>query len=477
MLVDTLLQHKVKGRVDRLVEEVGGLENKRAKLVDQGGQRGGRGNEASEGVNEVPNFASVIAQQLQDLLPTIVAQVGDHVSNQGNIRSQNDNAADDSIPEDNRNVNIGNGRNGCSYKDFMACKPKEFDGKGGVIAYICWVEKMEAVQDISGYRDNQKVKYSSGSLTGRALTWWSSEVRTKGREAAVGMTWEYFKALMKEDYCPSKEMQRLEMEFWNHAMSAILKAGVLTDEAVRNGSLKRTYERREDGEESSKEGNVKGNNKRTRTGKVFAINTNPVRKEAGSRLVNLLNARNPTTAYGACYECGGTDRYKSACPRAFVIGADEALQDPDIVTGTFSLNNHYATMLFDSGVDYSFVSTTFVPLFDIEPRNLGFSYEIEIVSGQLVEINKVIRDCNLEIKGHTFDIDLILFRHGSFDVIIGMDWFSRHKVEIICHEWVVRIPLPHGEMLRVYGERPEEKVKRLMSAKAEEPKLEDITII
>ncbi|GKA10954.1 reverse transcriptase domain-containing protein [Tanacetum coccineum] len=257
MLVDTLLQHKVKGRVDRLVEEVGGLENKRAKLVDQGGQRGGRGNEASEGVNEVPNFASVIAQQLQDLLPTIVAQVGDHVSNQGNIRSQNDNAADDSIPEDNRNVNMGNGRNGCSYKDFMACKPKEFDGKGGVIAYICWVEKMEAVQDISGYRDNQKVKYSSGSLTGRALTWWSSEVRTKGREAAVGMTWEYFKALLKEEYCPNKEMQRLEMEFWNHAMSAILKAGVLTDEAVRNGSLKRTYERREDGEESSKEGNVK----------------------------------------------------------------------------------------------------------------------------------------------------------------------------------------------------------------------------
>ncbi|GKA99937.1 putative reverse transcriptase domain-containing protein [Tanacetum coccineum] len=228
-------------------------------------------------------------------------------------------------------------------------------------------------------------------------------------------------------------------------------------------------------------------------------------------MVNPLNARNPTVARGACYECGGTDHYKLACPRlnqapgqggnrpnqamaieggqvrknngnparerALMMGAEEARQDPNIVMGTFSLNNHYATMLFDFDVDYSFVSTTFVPLLDIEPSSLGFSYEIKIASEQLVEINKVIRDCKLEIEGHTFDIDLIPFEHESFDVIIGMDWLSRHRAEIVCHERVVRIPLPHGEMLRVYKERPEEKVKHLMSAKAEEPKLEDITIV
>ncbi|GJY56235.1 putative reverse transcriptase domain-containing protein [Tanacetum coccineum] len=119
--------------------------------------------------------------------------------------------------------------------------------------------------------------------------------------------------------------------------------------------------------------------------------------------------------------------------RAFVMGAEEALQDPNIVTGTFSLNNHYAMMLFDSGADYSFVSTTFMPLLDIKPSSPGFNYEIEIVSGQLVEINKVTRG--------------------------------------------FRIPLPHAKMLRVYGERLEEKVKCLMSAKAEGLKLEDIAII
>ncbi|GKE33198.1 putative reverse transcriptase domain-containing protein, partial [Tanacetum coccineum] len=131
--------------------------------------------------------------------------------------------------------------------------------------------------------------------------------------------------------------------------------------------------------------------------------------------------------------------------KAFMLGAEEARQDPNILTGMFTLNNHYATTLFDSGADYSFVSTTFIPLLVIEPSNLGFSYEIEIASGQLVEIDKVIKGCKLEIEGHVFDINLIPFGRGSFDMIIGMDWLSNHKVEIICHEKVVRIPLLDGK--------------------------------
>ncbi|GKD08508.1 putative reverse transcriptase domain-containing protein [Tanacetum coccineum] len=72
-----------------------------------------------------------------------------------------------------------------------------------------------------------------------------------------------------------------------------------------------------------------------------------------------------------------------------MLGAEEARQDPNIVTGTFTLNDHFTATLFDSGVDYSFVSTTFIPLLGLEPSDLGFKYEIEIASGQLVEIDKV----------------------------------------------------------------------------------------
>ncbi|GJU60392.1 reverse transcriptase domain-containing protein [Tanacetum coccineum] len=97
---------------------------------DQDGQRGDRGIEANGGIDEVPDFSTVIAQQLQDLLLTIITQVGNHASN---------------IQDDVRSVNVNNGQNGCSYKDFMACNPKDYDGKGGAIAYTRWIEKMESV--------------------------------------------------------------------------------------------------------------------------------------------------------------------------------------------------------------------------------------------------------------------------------------------------------------------------------------------
>ncbi|GJS84953.1 reverse transcriptase domain-containing protein [Tanacetum coccineum] len=210
-----------------------------------------------------------------------------------------------------------------------------------------------------------------------------------------------------------------------------------------------------------------------------------------SRNVNSVNARNLTVR--ACYECGSTDHVRSACPRlnrdqgpeenlpnqvasnnegqgrgnqgnqtkgrAFMLGAKEARQDSNIVTGTFTLNNHFATTLFDSGADYSFVSTTFIPLLGLEPSELGFKYKIEIASGQLVDIDKVIKGCKLEIEGHVFDIDLIPFGHRSFDVII------------------VRIPLPDGKVLRVVGERPDEKARLLMSAKASDKKQEEIVVV
>nr|GEU67210.1 putative reverse transcriptase domain-containing protein [Tanacetum cinerariifolium] len=227
--------------------------------------------------------------------------------------------------------------------------------------------------------------------------------------------------------------------------------------------------------------------------------------------VNPVNVRNLTPAHGACHECVSTDHLKPTCPRlnrsqgprgnrlnqvvainegqgrgnqgnqyrgrAFMLGAEEARQDPNIVTGTFTLNNHFATTLFDSGVDYSFISTTFIPLLGVEPNELGFRYEIEIASGQLVKIDKVIKGCKLEIEGHVFNIDLILFGHGSFNVIIGMDWLSNHKAEIVCHEKVARVPLLDVKVLRVLGERPKEKARLLMSAKASDKKQEEIVVV
>nr|GEV33386.1 putative reverse transcriptase domain-containing protein [Tanacetum cinerariifolium] len=103
--------------------------------------------------------------------------------------------------------------------------------------------------------------------------------------------------------------------------------------------------------------------------------------------------------------------------KAFALGVAEAPQDPNVVTGTFSLNDHFAMVLFDSGADYSFISTNFLPLIDLKPSAISLGYEIEIASGLNVETDKIVRGYRLEVEGQTFIIDLIPFGHGSFDVI------------------------------------------------------------
>ncbi|GJY71793.1 reverse transcriptase domain-containing protein [Tanacetum coccineum] len=71
---------------------------------------------------------------------------------------------------------------GYSYKDFLACNPKEYDGKGG-------------------------------------FNWWNSQDPHLSREVGyVSMSWNDFKFMMIEEFCPSHEMQKLETELWNHVM-------------------------------------------------------------------------------------------------------------------------------------------------------------------------------------------------------------------------------------------------------------------
>nr|GEY91828.1 reverse transcriptase domain-containing protein [Tanacetum cinerariifolium] len=123
------------------------------QTIEQGGQ-GGRGNGANRDDGEVPDLATVIAQQLEKLRPTIVAQVGNHVINQGNNGNQNGIVINDNTQGNVRIINTNNGRGVCSYKEFLACHPKDYDGKGGAIVYTRWIEKMESVHDMSGCGDN-----------------------------------------------------------------------------------------------------------------------------------------------------------------------------------------------------------------------------------------------------------------------------------------------------------------------------------
>ncbi|GJW05649.1 hypothetical protein Tco_1568072 [Tanacetum coccineum] len=370
-------------------------------LDGQGNDQGLGANRGIEGVNGnveganrgAPDFSTIIAQQLQNLLPAML----DQVSNRGNIGNQNGNVVNENIQVNVGNVIVNGNRVCCLYKEFLACNPKEYDGKGGAVVLTRWIEKMKSVHDMSGCSVDQKVKFTVGSFL---------------------------------EFCPSHEMQKLESELWNHAMvraghaayvyglapqirkmvaatepKTIQKdvqiSGALTDEAVRNGSIKKVEKRGNMGE-PSKHKNGTDDNKRTRTGNAFTTTVNPVgRENTFVKPGNRLGVRDSSWA------------------------GREASQDSNICEQC------------------------------LDPIDLGFIYEIEIASGQLVEIDKVIKGCKLEIY--------VMSLTDEFDNLLGMGFYD------VIYEYRL--------VLRVLGERPEEKVRLLMSAKANERKQEEIVVV
>nr|GFA33266.1 hypothetical protein [Tanacetum cinerariifolium] len=183
--------------------------------------------------------------------------------------------------------------------------------------------------------------------------------------------------------------------------------GTLTDEALRNGSIKKNPEKRGNGEEPSKDRNVRDGNKRTRTGNAFATTTNLVGRENMSTIPSV--------------------------PRV-------------------ALTIHLGRLVAHG----STVTTRVIFLRIIEWR---------VESGP-------------EARGKPPEPSRGINRgQGYGNQARGMDWLSDQKAEIICHEKAVRIQLLDGMVLRVLGEKSEENMMQLISAKAKENKQEEIVVV
>nr|GEV22259.1 putative reverse transcriptase domain-containing protein [Tanacetum cinerariifolium] len=321
MLADELLHHEIEGRVDRVVEEVEELESKRAEVVDEAA------------IKVVEGITSAIKGSMEVKTTT---------------------------------------------------SPKEFDGNGGALAYTRWVEKMEAVQDISGCGDHQKVKYSASSLVA-----YTDRFHELARLVPHLVTPET-KRKERYIYVLSLQIRRMVAATKQPIIhNDILKARVLTDEAVRNGSLKKNGGKRGGG------GEPRNFAKDFRAGPK----KNRALGQGGYHQNQALAIKGGQ---------GRRNNDNSTPGRAFVMRVEEGCQDPNIMTGT--LNNNYATMLFD----YVSIIALF-PLLHASVRHKASS--------------------------------------------LGMDWLSTHRAKIDYHERMVRILIPHGEVLKVYEERPEEKAK------------------
>ncbi|GJW05543.1 putative reverse transcriptase domain-containing protein [Tanacetum coccineum] len=365
-----------------------------------------------------------------------------------------------------------------------------------VVRLIRWFEKIEIVFHISNCLEKYQVKYATCTLLNSVLTWWNSHKRTIRTDAAFAMSWRELMKLMAEVYCPRTEIQKMKSELWN----LTVKNNDLAAYTQRFQELTMMCTKKVPEEENQVEkfigglpDNIQGN--------VIAVE--PTRLQDAVRIANNLmdqklkgcamkNAENKRkfdnsqrdnrgamhcemweVQKGWTFASGLQEHYRSYCPKlkdqnrrnetgnkngvgeargkAYVLGGGDANPDSNVVTGTFLLNNHYASMLFDSGADRSFVSTTFSTLLDITPDTLDVSYAVELADGRNSKTNTILRGCMLGLLGHPFNIDLMPIELGSFDVIIGMDWLANHHAVIVCGEKIVRTPYG-DEILIVQGD-------------------------
>nr|GEU81571.1 choline transporter-like protein 2 [Tanacetum cinerariifolium] len=224
------------------------------------------------------------------------------VGNQRNIGNQNGNVVNENVQENIGNVIVNGNQVGCSYKKFLACNPKEYDGKGGAVVRTRWIEKIESVQDMSGCSIDQKVKYTVGSFVGKDLTWWNSSIRMLSREvvnhAMVGASHAAYTVRFHElarlvPHLVTPKSRKIERYVYILALriremvaatepktiqKAVHISNALADEAVRNESIEKV-EKRRNMEEPSKDKSGRDDNKRTRTGNAFASTANLIGRE------------------------------------------------------------------------------------------------------------------------------------------------------------------------------------------------------
>ncbi|GKC40419.1 putative reverse transcriptase domain-containing protein [Tanacetum coccineum] len=328
----------------------------------------------------------------------------------------------------------------CTFDGFMKCNPTVFCGIEGAIELRRWFEKIESVFGIHECSEGKKVRFAAATLEGPALTWWIYKVATLGLENVkeydiVAYTQRFNElALM----CPIMvEPKRVK----NNQKQCNARVMVTAPTDGKLPLCERCF---------------------TRHVGLCTIKCHKCGK-VGHKL-RYCKEKNVATGANAqpiptCYDCGEQGHTRNRCPkkvkqeevgevraRAYAI-KDAEPKGPNVVTGTFLLNNRYASVLFDSGFDTSFVNTRFSSLHDIKPIKIEDSYEVELADGRIVRTNTVLKGYTLCLVNHIFEIDLMPIELGTFNVIIGMDWLVKHDVVIVCGEKVVRIPYENKTLI------------------------------
>ena len=128
--------------------------------------------------------------------------------------------------------------------------------------------------------------------------------------------------------------------------------------------------------------------------------------------------------------------------KVFAVTQKDADTTPDVVTGIISVFGRDAHILIDLGAIHSFISTSFISNVNVESQPIDCSIVVSLPTGDSQIAKSVYLDSRVIIGGREFLIDFILLDIHDFDVILGMDWLSRHHAIVDCYKKEFRLCRP-----------------------------------
>jgi hypothetical protein len=130
---------------------------------------------------------------------------------------------------------------------------------------------------------------------------------------------------------------------------------------------------------------------------------------------------------------------------------EEVQEAPDVVIGIFFINDTSAVVLFDSGTSHSFISTTYVEKHNLPIALLKCQMIVSSPGGDM-PARQLCLKVNLKIRGVDFVANLIVLESKGIDVILGMDWLSKHEVLIDCAKKSIKLTTSDGKELEFITE-------------------------
>nr|GEU87417.1 putative reverse transcriptase domain-containing protein [Tanacetum cinerariifolium] len=376
----------------------------------------------------------------------------------------------------------------CFYANFMKCQPLNFKGTEGVVGLTRWIEKMESVFKISDCAiENQ------GEIKKLEIELWNLKV--KGNDVPA-----YTKCFQELTLICTKFVAN-ETEKIDKYVSGIPDNIYGSVKASKPKTLDETIELENDlMDQKLRTYAERCTNNKRKANDSFRNNhghqQQPLKRSFdNTNVANAQRDNRENLKRNRCFEFGAPGHFKRDFPKlknkdggnvnaqgwVYAVGNAEkkrnASRNPDsnVVTGTLLLNNRYASILFDTGADRSFISIAFSFRIDIVPTPLGNSYDVELVDGKIVEVDTITRGCTSNFLNHPFNIDLMPVELSSFEVIIGMNWLRRYHAVIVCDEKLVRVP--YGNETLIFHDLFGTDIRQEGKDKLEGKQFKDIPVV